>query len=1146
MKKLIVLCAIFLCSYAFAQPIIPPARLVEEDGSPDARPLTHIYENGMLTDNNDGSFTISASGSSGVVASFNLYLLLDASNDPITGNLQIGDGNTDIHGINTAPVADQMITADFAGGAANSNNFFLDGTMGIAGGLLNSNINDKGYALNMDVSGAVTINDLGDYTHDIRGLWSDVSSAVTISANNGTYTEYLQAIRGLSTYSGTPDASTWVSGYGVRGLANGNMGTTGTTAHYGGRFEAADTADVNYGGFFGATGATTNWSIWSDQGNMAIDDDDGRYYSGNTQDGHWGHDGDSMNLVANAVTPTDDMELTAEEVIIKGSLDLITSGGVITATSVSATNVTGTNVWAEGLRVATTEIWVEEGNTIQNTVDGIADASATKPYMVRVPPGIYAENIVLEDYISLKGAGITSTTIATTGTVIKAANQVSISDMAVDASGTGLAIVSSSTNDTWYVRDCYLKGTFDLVKTTHDGNTIYVFDCVGDVIYDGIVNYNSTSKMYIYNTCLDISGANTLMLGVFRTDGTSKFGEMYIYNCQIKGSANPGDVGSRTMVYGGGLTRIYNVNIEVDTDATGNFRGIRAAKATSDIEVYGSKVSMTAAAGTPLDLVQSAGTLNVYGTNYSTTSGTIGGFGVQSNGFITTTISATTVTCDTVTANTVSGNTISGTNVYVAGYFLPTGFPADNEIIKYDVGTGTLGWEADAQAAGGGNDIYIEEGDVAKVDSSAADLTFNFTGGDFDIGVAGQQGNISLANEIVFDGLYAINISGVAVSANTVTADTVNARFITGNSVSGTDVTGVNVYVSNYIFPTGDPANDQIIKYDSGTGTLSWEADATGGGGGGNNFNYWTMNGKVIHPITATTITATTVSGNTVSGNTVNADTMTLIQGSITDSGGAISFGDENISTTGTLAAGTTTITGIITCDGLTMDANEEITLGAQKLDHDGTDFVFDDSVKAGGTGQSTVSSGLVVNDSSGGGANDDFRVETTGEANAFVVDASGDDIEIAVNTKIVSDTKKLYRGATSEVADWFNGSEWVYDMTGATAGDDYEFYFSDATGAGLFKWIDSGSTLQAWVDSDGAALFNGSVTASSGIITQYAETDIADPPTNANLDAVFGTPAALGGGFIGIIDDNDADTDVWICWTSDAEWYYLQGTKAL
>ena len=42
-------------------------------------------------------------------------------------------------------------------------------------------------------------------------------------------------------------------------------------------------------------------------------------------------------------------------------------------------------------------------------------------------------------------------------------------------------------------------------------------------------------------------------------------------------------------------------------------------------------------------------------------------------------------------------------------------------------------------------------------------------------------------------------------------------------------------------------------------------------------------------------------------------------------------------------------MTGTLTADGLTLGANENITLGAQTLDHDGTDFAFNDSIVSTG-----------------------------------------------------------------------------------------------------------------------------------------------------------------------------------------------------
>jgi len=58
-----------------------------------------------------------------------------------------------------------------------------------------------------------------------------------------------------------------------------------------------------------------------------------------------------------------------------------------------------------------------------------------------------------------------------------------------------------------------------------------------------------------------------------------------------------------------------------------------------------------------------------------------------------------------------------------------------------------------------------------------------------------------------------------------------------------------------------------------------------------------------------------------------------------------------------TTVNGALTVIGTATADGLTLGANELITLGAQTLKHDGTDFVFNDSVNIAGfeTIKSTV-----------------------------------------------------------------------------------------------------------------------------------------------------------------------------------------------
>ena len=87
------------------------------------------------------------------------------------------------------------------------------------------------------------------------------------------------------------------------------------------------------------------------------------------------------------------------------------------------------------------------------------------------------------------------------------------------------------------------------------------------------------------------------------------------------------------------------------------------------------------------------------------------------------------------------------------------------------------------------------------------------------------------------------------------------------------------------------------------------------------------ITGTIGGTITAATIT--TLATTTVNGTTVNAGTMAVAGGSITDSSGAISFGNENLTTTGTLAAGDITVGNIVSTgssivlEGATDDGNE-------------------------------------------------------------------------------------------------------------------------------------------------------------------------------------------------------------------------------
>ena len=90
------------------------------------------------------------------------------------------------------------------------------------------------------------------------------------------------------------------------------------------------------------------------------------------------------------------------------------------------------------------------------------------------------------------------------------------------------------------------------------------------------------------------------------------------------------------------------------------------------------------------------------------------------------------------------------------------------------------------------------------------------------------------------------------------------------------------------------------------------------------------LSGSVIETNTINETTAAsgvTIDGVLLKDNTVLAGTLLLGAGSITDSSGAISFGNENISTTGTLDAGDTDITGTLGVSGDTTISGDVFAL---------------------------------------------------------------------------------------------------------------------------------------------------------------------------------------------------------------------------
>jgi hypothetical protein len=174
-----------------------------------------------------------------------------------------------------------------------------------------------------------------------------------------------------------------------------------------------------------------------------------------------------------------------------------------------------------------------------------------------------------------------------------------------------------------------------------------------------------------------------------------------------------------------------------------------------------------------------------------------------------------------------------------------------------------------------------------------------------------------------------------------------------------------------------------------------------------------------------------TTTGTLAAGGDSVIGNLTLADGSITDSSGAISFGNENLTTTGTLSAGSGTTLGNLTfADGSITDSSGAISFGNENLTTTGTSFAINSTL--------TVANGSIT-DSSGAISFGNENVTTTGTiaratgstignltlANGSITDSSGA-ISFG-NENLTTTSTSMAINSTLTVA---NGS--ITDSTGA------------------------------------------------------------------------------------------------------------------
>ena len=220
----------------------------------------------------------------------------------------------------------------------------------------------------------------------------------------------------------------------------------------------------------------------------------------------------------------------------------------------------------------------------------------------------------------------------------------------------------------------------------------------------------------------------------------------------------------------------------------------------------------------------------------------------------------------------------------------------------------------------------------------------------------------------------------------------------------------------------------------------------------------------------------------------LDVNTMSLATGSITDSTGAISFGDENLSTTGTLAAGVATLASSSTVGNLTLadgsvtDSSGAISFGDENLSTTGTLAAGVATLASSSTvGNLTLADGSIT-DSSGAISFGDENLSTTGTLGCGAITSTGSSsmATLTVSTSaILADGSQLASDAAPTADNDIANKKYVDDQL---------------TGADLDFTSDGGESLSIDLDSETLTVAGGSnltTSAADNTITVALDNDV-------------------------------------------------------
>tara|TARA_R100000734_G_scaffold1593_1_gene1703 strand:+ start:642 stop:4994 length:4353 start_codon:yes stop_codon:yes gene_type:complete len=353
-----------------------------------------------------------------------------------------------------------------------------------------------------------------------------------------------------------------------------------------------------------------------------------------------------------------------------------------------------------------------------------------------------------------------------------------------------------------------------------------------------------------------------------------------------------------------GTATIQANSVAMATDTTGDFvnsitagTGITSTGATS-----GENISHSLSVDAAQTQITSVGTLNA-----GAISSGFGAIDIGSSNFTTTgtiDISGGTLTLadNQISGNKVEGGTIAAVTISAlttAGISAST----DLDIGSHGFRASTL--TADSQTSGrvaiyGANGLLTEDSDLTFSGSTLSATNVNISG---TLTTTGSVQEVSTTNLNVEDPLILLNKYDSQPSNNAFDAGIVIKR---GSSDSA-------------------PANVAFIFDESANQFALIDTDEDGTTAG--NVNITDYENLRIGALTADDASTFTSTISAATGSTIG--NLTFANGSITDSSGAISFGNENLSTSGTLGAGAITGTSFIIGSASISEAELEILDGA-------------------------------------------------------------------------------------------------------------------------------------------------------------------------------------------------------------------------